>query len=92
MATTSPSLVDIPLKAHDLLRKGRKIDAIKAVREATGLGLKEAKDAVEAYIARSPGLRREYEDAAASARGSLWLVLAILSVVGLTVLAAILLR
>ena len=29
----------------------RKIEAIKLLREQTGLGLKEAKDAVEAYIA-----------------------------------------
>ena len=31
----------------DLLRKNQKIEAIKVLREATGLGLKEAKDAVE---------------------------------------------
>ncbi|MBM4784177.1 MAG: hypothetical protein GQE15_41435 [Archangiaceae bacterium] len=31
-----------------LLREGRKIEAIKLYREQTGLGLKEAKDAVEA--------------------------------------------
>ena len=39
----------------DLLRKGRKIEAIKRYREATGAGLKEAKDAVEA-LARRHGL------------------------------------
>lgn len=31
------------------LRAGHKIDAIRLMREATGLGLKEAKDAVEAF-------------------------------------------
>ena len=31
---------------------GRKIQAIKIYREASGLGLKEAKDAMEAYEAR----------------------------------------
>jgi hypothetical protein len=92
MATTSPSLVNVPPAAVEHLRKGRKIEAIKAVRQATGLGLKEAKDAVEAFIDRSPGLRREYEAAAASAQGALWLVLAIVAVVGLAALAAILLR
>jgi hypothetical protein len=92
MPTPIPSLVDVPAAAAEHLRKGRKIEAIKAVRQATGLGLKEAKDAVEAFIDRSPGLRREYETAAASARGSLWLVLAILAVVGLAALAAVLLR
>jgi ribosomal protein L7/L12 len=37
------------------LRAGRKINAIKLYREATNLGLKEAKDAVEA-MERSMGL------------------------------------
>jgi ribosomal protein L7/L12 len=36
----------------ELLKAGRKIDAIKLHRERTGLGLKEAKDAVEALAAR----------------------------------------
>jgi Ribosomal protein L7/L12 C-terminal domain len=31
------------------IREGRKIHAIKTVRAATGLGLKEAKDAVDEY-------------------------------------------
>jgi hypothetical protein len=33
----------------DLLARGRKIEAIKVYRERTGKGLKEAKDAVEAF-------------------------------------------
>jgi ribosomal protein L7/L12 len=33
----------------------KKIEAIKAYREETGTGLKEAKDAVEAYIASLRG-------------------------------------
>ncbi|MBZ0300416.1 MAG: ribosomal protein L7/L12 [Anaerolineae bacterium] len=32
---------------RDLLASGKKIEAIKFYRERTGLGLKEAKDAVE---------------------------------------------
>ena len=35
-----------------LLRSGQKISAIKAYREQTGVGLKEAKDAVEAMAAK----------------------------------------
>lgn len=38
-------------RAQDLLRQGRKIEAIKVVREETGLGLKEAKDLVESWEA-----------------------------------------
>lgn len=33
---------------RELIRQNRKIDAIKLMREKTGLGLAEAKDAVEA--------------------------------------------
>jgi ribosomal protein L7/L12 len=35
----------------DLVRAGRKIEAVKLCRERTGLGLKEAKDAVDALAA-----------------------------------------
>ncbi len=38
---------DIEAQVRILLAKGEKIEAIKLVREATGLGLKEAKDYVE---------------------------------------------
>jgi ribosomal protein L7/L12 len=47
----------------DLVRQGRKIEAIKRYREATGLGLKEAKDAVDA-------LERQVNPAAVVARDS----------------------
>lgn len=43
----------------DALEKGRKIDAIKLYREATGLGLKDAKDAVEKLHA---DLHQKYPD------------------------------
>jgi hypothetical protein len=46
---------DLTAQIHDLLRQSNKIGAIKLYREATGLGLKEAKDAVEA-IERGIGL------------------------------------
>lgn len=39
---------DLRGRVIDLLREGRKIEAIKIYRDATGEGLKEAKDAVEA--------------------------------------------
>jgi len=38
----------VPDDVARLVREGRKIDAIKRYREITGLGLKEAKDAVDA--------------------------------------------
>lgn len=39
---------DTPDLVRELLAGGRKIEAIKMYREATGVGLKEAKDAVDA--------------------------------------------
>lgn len=39
---------DAMAEARDLVAGGNKIEAIKVYREHTGLGLKEAKDAVEA--------------------------------------------
>jgi Ribosomal protein L7/L12 C-terminal domain len=41
-------------KLSSLISKGQKIEAIKFYREATGLGLKEAKEAIE-QLERSSG-------------------------------------
>lgn len=60
---------DPPPAVAAALRAGQKIEAIKALREATGLGLKEAKDWIEAWergadagpltlIAREPEIDR----------------------------------
>jgi hypothetical protein len=38
-----------PAEVIEALEQGHKIDAIRRMREKTGLGLKESKDAVEAY-------------------------------------------
>ena len=37
---------------HDAIAKGRKIEAVKLVRERTGLGLKESKQLVERRLPR----------------------------------------
>jgi hypothetical protein len=56
----SPSLTDAQLNAiSDALRAGNKIEAIKLHRDATGLGLKEAKDEIEAVEA---DLRAKFPD------------------------------
>jgi Ribosomal protein L7/L12 C-terminal domain len=41
----------LPEEVQRLARKGKKLDAIKALRYQTGMGLKEAKDAVEEWLA-----------------------------------------
>jgi hypothetical protein len=40
---------ELPSKVLMALERGQKIEAIKLLREARGLGLKEAKEAVDAY-------------------------------------------
>ncbi len=68
----------IPPDAVNALSRGLLIEAVKVTRQATGLGLKEAKDAVEAYLAQHPDLNTKYRNATAGARGArLWLVLAV---------------
>ena len=39
---------------YEALRKGSKIEAIKIYREATGVGLKEAKEQVETIVSQNP--------------------------------------
>jgi ribosomal protein L7/L12 len=53
-AQTQPVPQDLQAQIDELLRSGNKIEAIKIYREATGCGLKEAKDVVEAFEQGSP--------------------------------------
>ncbi|MCA9756336.1 MAG: ribosomal protein L7/L12 [Candidatus Eisenbacteria bacterium] len=43
----SPPPADVEARVRELLAQKKKIEAIKLYREATGCGLKEAKEAVE---------------------------------------------
>ena len=48
-------------KLLDLVRRGEKIEAIKMLRQETGIGLKEAKDVIEGMeetLSASPGVDR----------------------------------
>jgi ribosomal protein L7/L12 len=44
---------DLPAQVVDALNRGKKIEAIKFYRSATGVGLKEAKDVIEEVQRRS---------------------------------------
>lgn len=44
----------LPANVLEALHQGQTIEAIKLLRQATGLGLKEAKDAVDAYMQGLP--------------------------------------
>ena len=58
---TQPTL---PQEAVVALKNGNMIEAIKITREKTGLGLKEAKDAVEAHGSKRPVVTAQRQGAA----------------------------
>jgi hypothetical protein len=45
---------DLPADVLEAVQANRKIDAIRLLREQRGLGLKEAKDIVDAHVAANP--------------------------------------
>jgi Ribosomal protein L7/L12 C-terminal domain len=44
---------ELPAALYDAIGRGKLVQAIKIYREATGVGLKDAKDAVDAIAGRS---------------------------------------
>ncbi|MFO0706353.1 MAG: ribosomal protein L7/L12 [Nitrospira sp.] len=67
MTTESNPSTALPQAAVDLLWRGDVIGAIKLVRVERNIGLKEAKDQVDAYIRSQPPLREKMERAQAEA-------------------------
>ncbi len=67
MAIESPHPPAFPLSAIPALERGQTIEAIKIVRLERGLGLKESKDLVDAYLKSRPELQRRLAAAQAEA-------------------------
>ena len=66
---------ELPFAAMEALRNGRKIEAIKIVRQEWGIDLKAAKDEVDAYVASHPELASQLQVAGEGAkRVLLWLL------------------
>lgn len=61
----------LPAAAAAALSTGRMVDAIKYVREAEGLGLMEAKQRVDAYVASDPILKTQLAEQQARMRRGL---------------------
>jgi ribosomal protein L7/L12 len=62
---------EIPLSAIASLHQGDFIEAIRHTREATGLGLKEAKEAVEGHLARHPSVEEQFRVAGGRSASSM---------------------
>jgi len=56
----NPHREAIPEGAIAALENGKKIEAIKLTRQATGMHLKESKEAVELYIESNPALSEKF--------------------------------
>jgi ribosomal protein L7/L12 len=88
MSDTGPHAsteVQLPSAAVAALRQGNKIEAIKIVRQERGIGLKEAKDAVDLYLQADPLLQSKFAAAQAGSKRSclLWLtILVALALIG----------
>jgi hypothetical protein len=67
----------LPQTAVAQLEQGHTIEAIKIVRLESGLGLKESKDLVDAYLKSRPDLQRRLEAAQAETQQGFvrWLVI-----------------
>lgn len=59
---------DLPKAAVEALWHGNVIEAIKVVRQERKIGLKEAKKAVEAYLASQPALKKKMDQVLATAQ------------------------
>ena len=59
---------DLPKAAVEALRHGNLIEAIKVVRQERNVGLKEAKEAVEAYLALERALKKKMDKVLATAQ------------------------
>jgi len=74
----------LPPEAIAALQQGNKIEAIKLVREAQKLDLKDAKDRVDDYVKNDPVLQQKFASAQAETTSSLvrWLIIIAVAIVG----------
>jgi hypothetical protein len=59
---------DLPKATIEALWQGNVIEAIKVVRQERNIGLKEAKDVVDAYLASQPALKKKLDQVLATAQ------------------------
>ena len=83
---------NLPPDAIVALQRGDKIEAIKIARERLGLGLKEAKDVVEAYVAADPQLQETFTAAQGQSQRGCLITLSVFVLVGLIVYYFLVLR
>jgi len=78
LSENMPPMV-LSARAVAALQAGRKIEAIKILRAETGIGLKEAKEKVEAYVAQNPELQEQFNSQASGGTVG-WLFMLIVAI------------
>lgn len=68
MAAKQRRDTDLPKVAIEALWQGNVIEAIKLVRQERNVGLTEAKDRVDTYIASQPALKKKLDQVIATAQ------------------------
>ena len=69
-------MLSLPFEVSAAMKQGRKLDAIRLLRQQGGLGLKEAKDAVEAFEReQAAGDRDRAPGEVSRSRPGFWLVM-----------------
>jgi ribosomal protein L7/L12 len=84
MDSSQDTFNQVPATAIAAMENGNKFEAIKIVREETGLGLKDAKDLVEQYAQHNPVIKSQFElRQSESLQGMKWVIISIV-IIGLT--------
>jgi ribosomal protein L7/L12 len=69
----------LSIEAIAALEQGNKIEAIKIYRKATGTGLKESKEDIEAYLVSNPVINEKFKQSASSGGGKAVIILFIIA-------------
>jgi ribosomal protein L7/L12 len=85
MSNKSRRASDLPKAAVEALWQGNVIEAIKVVRLEQKIGLKEAKEQVDAYIGSQPALKKKLDQVLATAKERMvrWLIGLLVLVAGI---------
>ena len=67
-STQDAASTDLPLAAIAFLEQGQMIAAVRAARAHSGIGLKDAKDRVDRYLAEHAGTRQRFQNRVATER------------------------
>lgn len=68
LSTQDAASTDLPLAAIAFLEQGQMIAAVRAARAHSGIGLKDAKDRVDRYLAEHAGTHQRFRNRVATER------------------------